>query len=98
MNLSQLPKELEDIIIDYKSQLEHKEKFQKTLNTIKSLNISYLVLGEIQRPTLKRYICNYQIQDNNEFLNSISKDIMIKNIYKNITQPISYFDFFDNYN
>lgn len=33
-----LPKELEDIIIDYKHGLEHREKFTKTLNQIKSLH------------------------------------------------------------
>lgn len=31
------PKVLEDIIIDYKNQMEHKEKFEKSLEEIKSL-------------------------------------------------------------
>lgn len=31
------PKVLEDIIIDYKNQMEHKEKFEKSLEEIKSI-------------------------------------------------------------
>ena len=32
-----LPKELENIIVDYKYQLEHKEKFNSSLNNIKQI-------------------------------------------------------------
>jgi len=41
-----LPKELEDIIITYKHQLEHKEKFSKTLKQIKSLQyVVYCIMN-----------------------------------------------------
>tara|TARA_B100001971_G_C18203418_1_gene546067 strand:- start:615 stop:911 length:297 start_codon:yes stop_codon:yes gene_type:complete len=33
-----MPKVLEDIIIDYKNQMEHKEKFEKSLEEIQSIN------------------------------------------------------------
>ena len=32
-----LPKELENIIVDYKCQLEHKQKFNSSLNKIKQI-------------------------------------------------------------
>ena len=32
-----LPKELEDIIVNYKAQMEHKEKFQSSLEKIKEI-------------------------------------------------------------
>ncbi len=37
-----LPKVLEDIIIDYKNQMEHKEKFEKSLEEIKSITYGIL--------------------------------------------------------
>lgn len=39
-----LPKEIEDIILDYKSQLEHYEKFKKCLNDINSFK--YEIIDE----------------------------------------------------
>jgi hypothetical protein len=35
--LSTLPKVLEEIIIDYKNQMDHKEKFQSTINMINDI-------------------------------------------------------------
>jgi len=35
--LSTLPKVLEEIIIDYKNQMDHKEKFQPTINMINDI-------------------------------------------------------------
>lgn len=35
MNLNDLPLEIENMILDYKSQIEHREKFKKVLKEIK---------------------------------------------------------------
>ncbi len=57
-----LPKELEDIIIDYKNGLEHQEKYKKCMNELSKINnhqlknyTQYLHLREIDIRTYKKF-------------------------------------------
>jgi len=99
MDLTQLPEVLEDIILDYVAQIEHKEKFQKTLDTIKTLIIVRTPIGNIRRSTEQIYHCDYNITNNNYNIYHYHR-----NNQKLITKRIkvirqlefgNFFDFFD---
>ena len=75
-----LPKELEDIIIEYKNQLEHTEKYKLTLNTINNLEIFtkstnydlryYQNEGneyKVNQTMKEKLTCIYKITDKNKF-------------------------------
>jgi len=96
MDLTQLPEVLEDITLDYVSQIEHTRKFQKTLNTIKKLKISHSSMGNMRNRNNKTYYIYYSITDDNTFIqNTPNKTIMIKKVVNYNKFNGSYFDFFD---
>ena len=106
MDLTKLPQVLEDIVLDYVAQIEHRENFQKTLNTIKTLNISHYAMGSIRNVNEKTYIIHYAITDDNEYIGSYTKTrygnttltspkILIKNIVRYVPFNGDYFQFFD---
>ncbi len=45
--MNSLPLDLENIILDYKYGMEHKEKFKKTLDIIKDVGYSITNYGEL---------------------------------------------------
>ena len=81
-----LPKEIEDIILDYKYQLEHIEKMKKTLFTISNLEIYSQIdtsFNPNKRKTLEcmsrdtTLFCYYCLNDNDK-----NKIKFIKTKYK----------------
>jgi len=100
MDLTKLPEVLEDIVLDFASQIEHTRKFQKTLNTIKTLKLSRSSMGNMRNTDKKTYYIFYSITDDNMFINkkTPNKKTMIKKVVNYINYNRfngSYFDFFD---
>ena len=58
-----LPKELEDIIIDYKIQLEHSEKYNKVISSINN-GINY----EVNKPKNTNLVMSHYNFNNNIFI------------------------------
>jgi len=95
-----LPKDIENLILEYKNQIEHYEKFQLTLDKIK--NITYTINNNI---TTRDYDIQYRFNnymtnknynlvrrnDNHSYMNYISESFTVSRriAYTGITQ----FDF-----
>jgi hypothetical protein len=64
--LSTLPKVLEEIIIDYKNQMDHKEKFQSTIDIINDIVYTTGVYddGELLLSTRNSYMFNNHMFNN----------------------------------
>jgi len=58
-----LPKELEDIIIDYKEDLEQFDKFKKAIKPINDLEKRYLYQYRRQQIETEIYVDNHYIQE-----------------------------------
>lgn len=67
MDLKELPKEIEDLILDYKSQLDHMEKMKPILKEIEEMNYrydevlgtsSFVVGGNKVWRSYRLYLCN----------------------------------------
>ncbi len=65
--MNTLPKELEEIIITYKNQIEHKDRFQPTLDIIK--NIYYEIRKYPEITVSDRSLNGSLIEDSVEYYN-----------------------------
>jgi hypothetical protein len=79
--LSTLPKVLEEIIIDYKNQMDHKEKFKPTLDEIN--NIRYEIFEDNKIVTSRRGLYNEGYMNDNyiEYYNLTTQDLQIEHHY-----------------
>ncbi len=73
MNLKQLPLVLEDIIKGYYYQLDHVEKFKKTLDIIKNSRmekiLDHTILMDSREMSNKAFDIKYDVDEYNEYSN-----------------------------
>ena len=74
--MNTLPIELENIIIDYKNQMEHKEKFQSTLEAIN--NIEYFIFKQYNVSSRALPGAGYMNDNNVEYYNITTQDLHIE--------------------